>query len=136
MEPQSSVLSLRGVALTARQRARDDTVDFDLALFDVFEIAFDFDLLADVLGKILVIVEPIEHASGEAGGTDRIWCIAARRLSSHQHEIAAAPDEQRRIGRSQIHLSHAAADSNVVLIDRDRWLLSAEGGHKRSSHRE
>jgi phospholipid/cholesterol/gamma-HCH transport system ATP-binding protein len=71
MEPQSSVLSLRGVALTARQRARDDTVDFDLAHREVAVVELDDD--SDAGGFIDLCLGLAEPPSGEVYCLGRAW---------------------------------------------------------------
>jgi phospholipid/cholesterol/gamma-HCH transport system ATP-binding protein len=71
MEPQSSVLSLRGVALTTRQRARDDTVDFDLAHREVAVIELDEDSGAG--GFIDLCLGLVEPPAGEVYCLGRTW---------------------------------------------------------------
>ena len=50
MEPRSSILSLCGVAFTVGQRARAETVDFDLARREVAVVELDDD--SDAAGFI------------------------------------------------------------------------------------
>jgi phospholipid/cholesterol/gamma-HCH transport system ATP-binding protein len=71
MEPQSSVLSLRGVALAARQRAGAGTVDFDLAHREVAVVELDED--SDAGGFIDLCLGLAEPPSGEVYCLGRSW---------------------------------------------------------------
>jgi phospholipid/cholesterol/gamma-HCH transport system ATP-binding protein len=91
--PQSSVLSLRGVALTARQRARDDTVDFDLAHREVAVVELDED--SDAGGFIDLCLGLVEPLSGEVYCLGRAWSAEGYhdRLA-HRSRIGTLVDSQ------------------------------------------
>lgn len=85
MEPRSAVLSLRGVALTDRQRARADTVDFDLAHREVAVVELDED--SDASGFIDLCLGLIEPRSVRSIASAR---RGARRAITTGWRIAAA----------------------------------------------
>jgi phospholipid/cholesterol/gamma-HCH transport system ATP-binding protein len=93
MEPRTSVLSLRGVALTNRRRAPADTVDFDLAHREVAVVELDEDSDAgDFTDLCLGLVEP---PSGEVYCLGRSWSAESYhdRLA-HRSRIGTVVDSQ------------------------------------------
>ena len=93
MEPQASVLSLRGVALTVRRRARADTVDFDLAHREVAVVELDED--SDTGGFIDLCLGLVEPPSGEVYCLGRAWGAQSYhdRLA-HRSRIGTLVDSQ------------------------------------------
>lgn len=93
MERRYSVLSLRGVALTGRRRARADTVDFDLAHREVAVIELDED--SDTGGFIDLCLGLVEPPSGEVYCLGRAWAAEGYydRLS-HRSHIGTLVDSQ------------------------------------------
>jgi len=93
MEPRSAVLSLRGVALTDRQRARADTVDFDLAHREVAVVELDED--SDASGFIDLCLGLIEPRSGEVHCLGQAWSAQGYhdRLA-HRSRIGTVIDSQ------------------------------------------
>jgi phospholipid/cholesterol/gamma-HCH transport system ATP-binding protein len=93
MERRASVLSLHGVALTARQRARGDAVDFDLGHREVAIVELDEDSDAgDFTDLCLGLVEP---PSGEVYCLGRAWDAESYhdRLA-HRSRIGTVTDSQ------------------------------------------
>lgn len=93
METRASVLSLRGVALAARQRARADTVDFDLAHREVAVVELDED--SDAGGFIDLCLGLTEPPSGEVYCLGRAWNAESYhdRLA-HRSRIGTLVDSQ------------------------------------------
>src|SRR6185437_15329012 len=93
MEPRSSVLSLRGVALSARQRGGAGTVDFDLAHREVAVVELDED--SDAGAFVDLCLGLVEPPSGEVYCLGQTWSVQGYhdRLA-HRSRIGAVIDSQ------------------------------------------
>ena len=93
MEPRSAVLSLRGVALSARQRGGAGTVDFDLAHREVAVVELDED--SDAGAFVDICLGLVEPPSGEVYCLGQAWSVQGYhdRLA-HRSRIGVVIDSQ------------------------------------------
>jgi phospholipid/cholesterol/gamma-HCH transport system ATP-binding protein len=98
MEPQSSVLSLRNVALIARERAGADTVDFDLAHREVAVVELDED--SDASAFVDLCLGLVEPPSGE------VYCLGQPWRAQGYHDRLAHRSRIGTLADSQVWPAH------------------------------